>query len=60
MSGRLEPVSLVAGLAMIALGFLLLLDHGGSIELTGGWLAAVVCAAVGAILISSGLASRPR
>jgi hypothetical protein len=58
MSRRFEPASLVAGLAMTGLGLLLLLDDGGSLELSGGWLAAVICAAIGAILIASGLASR--
>ena len=58
MSGGFEPVSLVAGLAMSAVGLLLLLDDGGSLDLTGGWLAVVICAAVGGILVASGLASR--
>jgi hypothetical protein len=58
MSRRFEPASLVAGLAMTGLGLLLLLDDGGSLELSGGWLAVVICAALGAILIASGLASR--
>jgi hypothetical protein len=58
MSRGFEPVSLVAGLAMSSVGLLLLLDNGGSVDLTGGWLAAVICAAVGAILVVSGLASR--
>jgi hypothetical protein len=58
MSRRVEPVSLVAGLAMSSLGLLLLLDDGGSIDLSGGWLAAVVCAAIGVVLVVSGLASR--
>ena len=58
MSGGFEPVSLVAGLTMSSVGLLLLLDDGGSVDLTGGWLAAVICAAVGVILVASGLASR--
>ena len=32
---------------MSSVGLLLLLDDGGSVDLTGGWLAAVICAAVG-------------
>ena len=58
MSRRFEPVSLVAGLATSSLGLLLLLEDGGGVELSGGWLAAVVCAAIGAVLVASGLASR--
>ena len=60
MSRGFEPVSLVAGLAVSAIGLLLLLDDGGSVDLTGGWLAAVICAAVGLILVVSGFASRAR
>ena len=58
MSGGFEPVSLVAGLAMSSLGLLLLLDDGGSVDLTAGWLAAVICVTVGVILVASGFASR--
>jgi hypothetical protein len=58
MTRRFDPTSLVAGIAMSSVGLLLLLDDGGSVELTGGWLAAVITAAVGAILVASGLASR--
>jgi len=60
MTRRFDPTSLVAGIAMSLLGLLLLLDDGGSMDLSGGWLAAVVCAAVGVILVASGLASRAR
>lgn len=60
MTRHVEPVSLAAGLAVSALGLLLLLEDGGSVELTGGWLAAAICAAVGLILVVSGFASRPR
>ena len=60
MSRGFDPVSLVAGLIVSSVGLLLLLDDGGSIELTGGWLAAVICAALGLILVVSGFASRAR
>jgi hypothetical protein len=60
MSRSFDPVSLVAGITMTSLGLLLLLEDGGSVDLSGGWLAAVVCAALGAILLVSGLASRGR
>jgi hypothetical protein len=58
MSRRFDLASLVAGIAMSSVGLILLLDDGGSVELTGGWLAAVICAAVGVILVASGFASR--
>lgn len=58
MSRSFEPVSLVSGLVVTSLGLLLLLDDGGTLDLSGGWLAAVVCATVGVILVASGFASR--
>jgi hypothetical protein len=54
-----DLTSLVAGAVVIALGILLLLDAGGGIELRFGVLGPAVCAALGAILLASGL-SRPR
>ena len=60
LSMRPEPVSLVAGVTVAVLGVFLLLDDGGSIELGWGWLAAAACAAVGVILVASGLARRLR
>ncbi len=51
--------SLVAGLCVVALGVLLLLDAGGTFDLRFSVLAPAACAAVGAILLASGL-SRPR
>lgn len=59
MSRRADLTSLVAGLAVVALGVLLLLDAGGTLDLRFGVLGPVVCAALGAILLASGL-SRPR
>jgi hypothetical protein len=47
--------SLVAGLALLALGSVLLLDATGAIELRFAGLAPLACAAVGAILLSAGL-----
>ena len=44
---------------MVALGVLLLLDAGGTLDLHFGVLGPAVCAALGAILLASGL-SRPR
>ena len=54
-----DVTSLVAGLCVVALGVLLLLDATGSIELRFGVLAPAACAALGAILLASGL-TRPR
>jgi hypothetical protein len=48
----------VAGLAVIALGVLLLLDASGTLELRFRVLAPVGCAAAGAILLASGMTRR--
>jgi hypothetical protein len=58
---RPEPdlTSLVAGVAVTALGVLLLLDATGGLELRFAVLGPALCAALGAILLASGL-SRPR
>ena len=55
MSFRPDPVSLVAGLALTALGILLLLDRVGEIDLTFAYGAPAVLATVGAILVAAGL-----
>ena len=47
--------SLVAGLALLALGGVLLLDATSAIELRFAGLAPLACAAIGAILLSAGL-----
>jgi hypothetical protein len=54
-----ELTSLVAGLAIAALGGLLLLDDRDAIHLGFAYLAPAVTATVGAILLASGL-SRSR
>jgi hypothetical protein len=54
-----DPTSLVAGIAVLALGVLLLLDATGTLELRFGVLAPAACAAMGAILLASGM-TRPR
>ena len=53
-----DPTSLVAGIAVLALGVLLLLDATGTLELSFGVLAPAVCAAIGAILLASGMTRR--
>jgi phosphate starvation-inducible membrane PsiE len=55
-----DPVSLVAGVAVTALGALLLLDQTGAIDLTFGWLGAALALVLGVILVISGLAERER
>jgi hypothetical protein len=48
----------VAGIAVLALGVLLLLDASNTIELSFGVLGPVACAATGAILLASGMTRR--
>jgi hypothetical protein len=52
---RLDRVSLVAGLAIGALGVVLLLDSTGVIELGFGYGLPALLACVGAILLAAGL-----
>ena len=58
MLRRPDPTSLVAGIAVLALGVLLLLDASGTLDLRFGVLAPVACAAMGAILLASGMTRR--
>jgi len=51
-----DPVSLGAGAALVALGALIVLDSSGALSVAPGWMAAALTAAVGAILLLSGLA----
>lgn len=57
-SARPDVATLVAGLALLVLGGLLLLDSQGTLELRVGALAPIACAAVGAVLLASGLTRR--
>ena len=52
---RRDDVSLAAGIGFVALGALLLLDQAGAIDLTLGWLGAMVAAVLGTVLLVSGL-----
>lgn len=54
-----DLTSVVAAVAVLALGVLLLLDASGTLDLSFAILAPVACAATGAILLASGM-SRPR
>jgi hypothetical protein len=51
---------LLAGIATLALGILLVLDADGTIDLRFAYMAPVLVGALGAVLLSSGLASRRR
>jgi len=61
MSGArsFDTVSLVAGMVVIALGGLLLLDRLEVIDIGFGYLFPLLTAATGAILLAGGLAARP-
>jgi hypothetical protein len=54
-----DLTSLVAGACLIALGTLLLLDATGALDLRLAVFAPAACAAIGAILLASGM-TRPR
>ncbi len=51
---------LVCGIAVLVLGVLLVLGAGGTIDLRFAYTVPVLVGALGAILLSSGLASRRR
>jgi hypothetical protein len=55
---RPDGPSLVAGLSIAVLGAVLLLDQAGVLDLRFAALGPLVCAALGAILLASGLAKR--
>jgi hypothetical protein len=55
---RLDPVALVAGLALIGFGVVLLLDATGEIHLRFAALAPIAAFMVGATLLASGLSRR--
>jgi hypothetical protein len=52
---RVDPVSVIAGLAVAGLGLLLLLDRTGVLDLRFDYAAPAVLAAVGAVLLATGL-----
>ena len=56
--GRPDIPALVAGLAVLALGGVLLLDALEAIDLSFAVFAPVACAATGAILVANGLSRR--
>lgn len=58
MRGGPDMPALVAGLAVLALGGVLLLDAIEAIDLSFAVFAPVACAATGAILVANGLSRR--
>jgi hypothetical protein len=50
--------ALAVGVAIVLLGALLLLHEEGTLDIDGGWLAAVVTGCAGAALLASGLGAR--
>jgi cell wall-active antibiotic response 4TMS protein YvqF len=53
-------VSLTAGLVLVVLGIVLLLDSTDTLHVSIGAMAPIAFAAVGAILLASGLSRGPR
>jgi hypothetical protein len=53
---RTDPVSLASGAAIAVLGALVLVDAAGILDVSAGWFAVALTAAVGAILLLSGIA----
>jgi len=60
MKRSANVTALVSGIALIALGVLLVLDADRSIDLGFAYTAPALVGALGAILLASGLASRGR
>ena len=55
----IDLLSLGAGAAIAVVGALVLLDSSGALDLSIGWMAVALTAAVGAILVLSGLVRQP-
>ncbi len=60
MSRSPNLTSLVAGLSVVALGVLVVLNADGSLDLGFAYMGPALVAALGAILLASGLAARRR
>jgi hypothetical protein len=56
---RPDLTSLVAGASILVVGVILLLDAGGTLDLRLSGFVPLACAAIGAILLASGM-TRPR
>jgi len=55
LNGRLDRVSLVAGVAIVAMGVVFWLDQAGDVHLSLGLVGALLSAVLGVILLASGL-----
>ena len=53
-----QAYSLLAGVAVALLGTVLLLFEEGTLDIEGGWLAAILTALAGGALVASGLGAR--
>ena len=53
-----DPGALVAGIAVVLLGTLLMLDASGTVDLSFGYVAPAVLATAGAALLAFGLTRR--
>jgi len=60
MTPRPNLASLVSGLALLALGILLVLDAQGTLDLGFAYVGPALLGVVGATLLASGLSSRRR
>ena len=60
MRSRPNIASLVSGLALLALGILLVLDAQGTLDLGFAYVGPALLGVVGATLLASGLSSRRR
>jgi hypothetical protein len=60
MTRELNVTGLVAGIALVALGIAVLLDDAGTINLEFAYAGPSLLAALGAVLLVSGLTSRRR
>ena len=54
----LDLTSMVAGLAIVVIGALILLQVEGTIDLEAGWLLSALAATSGVVLVASGLGAR--
>ncbi|MBN1527767.1 MAG: hypothetical protein JW895_01815 [Thermoleophilaceae bacterium] len=55
---RPDAASLAAGIAVLVIALLMLLDERGSIDLSFAVFAPVACAAIGAVFLAAGLSRR--
>jgi hypothetical protein len=55
-----DPASLIAGVIVIALGGLLLLDQADVLDLSFDYMTPIILAAIGGVLLACGLAGPPR